>query len=388
MKNILWLTEWLPTLLEPYNGDSIERRAKAASLYNNIFIIYVKKDPHLRFGKVEIQERVYNEHCRAFIYHYPSINKFSRFLDFFLSNYYFIWLHYKALLAFKKKYGKPSGIQVNVTMKNGIIALYYKWIWQINYIVVEGWSLFLPEEKPQFKNKSWLFRFFAYKVLKQTSLLITVSKHLGEIINRFIINVPYRVIPNVVDKTIFFPASKISKHDVFRFIHISNLARAKNIGQILFALKQVLSLGYRVELIIHAPLSETLKEQIASLKLENNVVLKKEANQHLLADSIRASDVLILFSLYETFGNVIIESQACGLPVITSDYPTFSETVENNINGVIAKGKDASALVEAMIYCIKNQSEFNRYKISMNAIQRYSFERIGKMFDEVYKEYF
>jgi len=39
MKNIVWLTEWLPTPAEPYSGDGIERRAKAASLYNDIVII-------------------------------------------------------------------------------------------------------------------------------------------------------------------------------------------------------------------------------------------------------------------------------------------------------------------------------------------------------------
>ncbi|MFI5185947.1 MAG: glycosyltransferase [Chitinophagales bacterium] len=387
-KNIVWLTEWLPTPLEPYAGDGIERRAKAASLYNNIFIIYVKKNPHLRFGKTEFNERIYNDHCRAFIYFYPSIKKFSRFFDFFLSNYYFARLHFKALRIFKKKYGKPSGIQVNVAMKNGIIALYCKWIWKIKYIVVEGWSLFLPEEKPQFKDKNRLFRFFTCKVLKRASLLVTVSKHLGEMINRYIIKVPYKVIPSVVDQTIFFPAGNPVKHDVFRFIHISNLTRAKNIQQILLALKKTLSYGCHAELIIYAPVNATLKEQISLLNLEKNIVLNDEAGQPVLADAIRASDALILFSLYETFGNVIIEAQACGLPVITSDYPTFFETVENNVNGIIARGRDASALAEAMIYCIQNQNKFDWYKIAADAIQRYSFENIGKRFDEVYTDYF
>jgi len=73
MKNVLWFTEWLPSSFEPFNGDGIERRAKAASLYNKISIIYVKKNPQLPLGKVKKEERVYNDHCRAFIYYYPSI---------------------------------------------------------------------------------------------------------------------------------------------------------------------------------------------------------------------------------------------------------------------------------------------------------------------------
>ncbi len=71
-RNIVWLTEWLPGSFEPYVGDGIERRAKAASLYNNIFIIYVRKNPELKRGELKYLERVYNEHCRAFIFYYPK----------------------------------------------------------------------------------------------------------------------------------------------------------------------------------------------------------------------------------------------------------------------------------------------------------------------------
>lgn len=388
MKNILWLTEWLPTSFEPFNGDGIERRAKAASLYNNIFIVYVKKDPNLRFGKTRQEERIYNGQCKAFIYYYPSIREFSRFLDLLLSNYYFIRLHNKAFKEFKKKYGKPAGIQVNVTMKNGIIAWYYKWKWKIRYIVVEGWSIFLPEAKPSFKDKGWLFRSFTRKILKRTALLITVSKHLGEMIQKNVVNLPYKVIPSVVDKTIFYFPGKRSSGNAFRFIHVSNLDHAKNIEQLLLGFKQVISSGHKAELIIHAPQNDLLRKQISELGLNGNIVLKEEISQTRLADSIRSSDALVLFSLYETFGNVVIEAQACGIPVIVSDYPTFLETVENNVNGIIAKGKEAPALAEAMISCIKNKEGFDGKQVSQKAIAAYSFEHIGKMLDEVYQQCF
>jgi len=388
MENILWLTEWLPSAFEPFNGDGIERRAKAASLYNNIFIIYVKKNISLPFGKVKKEERIYNGHCKAFIYYYPSIQKFSRFLDLLLSNYYFISLHCKALRAFKKKYGKPAGIQVNVTMKNGIIALYTRWLWRINYIVVEGWSLFLPESRPRLKDKTWVFRFFARKVLQKASLVVTVSRHLGDMINSHVVKVPFKVIPSVVDKNIFFPDEIVRQHKVFRFIHISNLDYAKNIKQILLGLRQVLSEGYHVELVMHVPFSKDLQEQIAVLELEKYIILREEVVKSLLANSIRSSDALVLFSLYETFGNVVIEAQACGIPVITSNYPTFFETVENNVTGIIANGIDAVALSAAMIDCIQNKNRFDKNRISSDAISHYSFERIGKMLDKVYKNCF
>jgi len=387
MKNILWVTEGFPTSLEPFNGDGIERRAKAVSLYHKVFIIFVKKNPRIKFGKIEIEERFYNENCQALIYYYPSIKKFSHFLDILLSNYYFLTLHFKAYRLFKKKYGTPAGIQVNVTMKAGIIALYFKWFRHIRYIVVEGWSLFLPEEKKQLQKKTRLFRFLARLVLKNASKIITVSKHLGEMINEEVLPISYQVIPSVVDHTIFFRNST-AKNNTIRFIHISDLAPTKNIGQILLGLQKVLMAGYAVELIIHAPFNEALKDKIEMLGLQKQVILKSEVRQEQLADSVRSCDALILFSLFETFGNVIIEAQACGLPVITSDYPTFFEIIENDVNGIIARGKDAAALAEAMIHFLENRIKFQSENISARAIHRYSFSRVGMMFDKVYKETF
>jgi glycosyltransferase involved in cell wall biosynthesis len=201
-------------------------------------------------------------------------------------------------------------------------------------------------------------------------------------------DVPYKVIPSVVDKTIFYPSEKILQNEAFRFIHISNLDYAKNIREILLGLKQLLAAGHQAELVIHAPYSKTLLDEIALLKLEQNVILKEESSQLLLADSIRSSDALILFSLYETFGNVVIEAQACGVPAITSDYPAFFETIENGVNGIIAKGKNADALAEAMIASIADKKKFDSGRISERALSSYSFELIGKMFDEVYAQYF
>lgn len=384
MKNILWLTEWFPSSFEPYVGDGIERRGNAASLYNNIHVVFVRKKPGLRFGRTEKEERTYNDQYKASIYYYPSIKKFSIWLDILLSNYYFFRLHYKAIVAYKRKFGKPHCIQVNVAMKNGVIALLCKRFWGINYVIVEGWSLFLPESKPTLKSKGALFGAYTRKVYKKAAQLITISDHLGKMINAHIVDVPYKIVPSVVDTTIFYPPQAKMKNDIFRFVHISNLDYSKNIYQLLLGFKQTLAAGYRAELIMHSPATKDLLTTIADLGLDQQVIIKNECPQTGLADTLRSSDALVLFSLYETFGNVVIEAQACGIPVITSSYPTFYETVEDNVNGIIAKGTGADALTEAMIKMITNKESFNSQMIAATAAQKYSLKQIGKMLDEVY----
>ncbi|HQV61525.1 MAG TPA: hypothetical protein PLG08_12150, partial [Chitinophagaceae bacterium] len=43
-KKILWLCSWYPAKTDPYNGDFIQRHARAAALYNDIYIIHVAGD--------------------------------------------------------------------------------------------------------------------------------------------------------------------------------------------------------------------------------------------------------------------------------------------------------------------------------------------------------
>lgn len=67
------------------------------------------------------------------------------------------------------------------------------------------------------------------------------------------------------------------------------------------------------------------------------------------------SDVFILSSLYEGFGNVIVEAMTLGLPVISSDCQSGpSEIIENKKNGVLVPVKDEKALAEAILDVLTN----------------------------------
>ncbi len=43
-KKILWLASWYPNILSPYDGDFIQRQARAAALFQRLTVIYIKKD--------------------------------------------------------------------------------------------------------------------------------------------------------------------------------------------------------------------------------------------------------------------------------------------------------------------------------------------------------
>jgi glycosyltransferase involved in cell wall biosynthesis/predicted metal-dependent phosphoesterase TrpH len=67
-----------------------------------------------------------------------------------------------------------------------------------------------------------------------------------------------------------------------------------------------------------------------------------------LARAYASADVFVFPSVSDTFGNVVIESQACGIPVIVSDQKGPQELVENGVTGFITRGRDADDLAAAI----------------------------------------
>ena len=67
-----------------------------------------------------------------------------------------------------------------------------------------------------------------------------------------------------------------------------------------------------------------------------------------LAAAYASADVFVFPSTTDTFGNVVIEAQASGVPVIVSDTGGPKELVEANVNGVVTKSHDVEDLARAI----------------------------------------
>ena len=67
-----------------------------------------------------------------------------------------------------------------------------------------------------------------------------------------------------------------------------------------------------------------------------------------LAAAYASADIFVFPSTTDTFGNVIIEAQASGVPVIVSDSGGPKELVENERNGLITKSHDLEDLTRAI----------------------------------------
>src|SRR3954470_51907 len=108
-----------------------------------------------------------------------------------------------------------------------------------------------------------------------------------------------------------------------------------------------------------------------------------------LADGLNASDVVVLASVHEQFGQVLVEGMACGLPCIAVDAHGPATIVDDGSTGWLVPPDDEDAMVEAMVEAVNDSDERRRrgeeaYRV---AREKYSWptlvERLARVYEEV-----
>jgi glycosyltransferase involved in cell wall biosynthesis len=377
---ILWLPSWYPNKLAPYDGDFIQRHAEATSAFIPIHVVYLVKDKEKRITASVFVEQKQNGNLFETIIYYSS----SRFLfgvaGKLLSLCTYRKLYKKFIHELLLSRGMPALVHVHIAFKAGMIANWLKKKYGIPFLLSEHWTIYLSEAQPNLSKVSFLKRHFISRSIRRASGIIAVSDYLGRSIKDRWPFVNYKVIPNVINTAIFYPGEK--QEDRYRLLHISNLGYQKDPENLFDAVKIVKDKGIEFSLEVFGASAAFLKSFVGDQKLSDVVKVHEEVPQKILAQHLRHADLLILYSRYETFGCVVIEANACGVPAIVADIPVMRELVIQNQNGILVKPGSAEALADAVIAILKKEKKFDKEKIAAAAV-KYSYSNVGTMlFDE------
>lgn len=90
-----------------------------------------------------------------------------------------------------------------------------------------------------------------------------------------------------------------------------------------------------------------LEAQVRDLGLQQHVSLPGWVSD--VEGALSRSDLFVLPSRYEGFGNVVAEALACGVPVVTMDCPSGpGEIVRDGVDGLIVPAEDTARLEQAL----------------------------------------
>lgn len=380
--NVLWLASWYPNKTSPFDGDFIERHAKAVSRLMPLTVLFVTKDISMKRGTFFVEKTV-DENLTVYrgYYGYSSLNKIIEKAVSFARYKKIQRKIYETVVSEK---GKPDLIHVHVAMKAGLLALNLHKKQNIPFIVTEHWTGYFKNNQPNVYSGAYLRNRLNKKILQSAKLLLAVSDNLGKTINNDFITIPYAVINNVVDTSAFFYADRAASR--FRFIHPSVLNWQKNPEGILEACKIVKAKGYDFEVVFAGAENEQLAAEAVQAGLKDatiffrGVITYKE-----VANEMQQANSLLLFSRNENMPCVILEALCCGLPVIATNVGGIPEVI-NRQNGILVESENVQQLVSAMISVMENYSNYNRQEIATAARQKFNYDVAAKQHIELYQK--
>ncbi|HEX4733107.1 MAG TPA: glycosyltransferase family 4 protein [Thermoleophilaceae bacterium] len=107
-----------------------------------------------------------------------------------------------------------------------------------------------------------------------------------------------------------------------------------------------------------------------------------------LALGLNASDVVVLPSVHEQFGQVLVEGMACGLPVIAVNNHGPATIVDDGETGLLVPPDDEAAMAEALVRIVNDDDGRRRmgetaYRRSR---ERYSWPALAEKVAQVYAD--
>jgi len=160
------------------------------------------------------------------------------------------------------------------------------------------------------------------------------------------------------------------------------LDERKGIHDLLPAFKHVVEKWPNVHLVLagEGPLRQFIENYCRENGLTGRVHLPGFLSP--ITDFMKAIDCLVLPSLWEGFGIVLIEAMAAGKPVITTHVSSMPEIVQHNESGLVVPVQDATALANAFATLLQNPRQATQW--GENGRQRVlKMFTIDRMLDEL-----
>lgn len=384
--HVLYLPRWYPHKYDPMHGLFIERHGIAASAYCNVSVLYVHPDENLKDQKFYIDESWKNKLPAIRIY-YKNINTGIIPLDKLINIYRFFSFNQKGIRIIRRKYGKPDVIHVHVLTRHGLIALLSKIFYHIPYVITEHWTRYLPSVNT---FKGFFRKVLTRIVIKHASAVMPVTENLkNAMVMHGLRNKNYIVIPNVVNMEMFQPAAPKETRDIKRIIHISCFDNnQKNISGILRVIQKLSEerQDFCCDMIGEGIDFEWLTGYGKELDIKDRFVFFHGLKENeALADMIKQSDFMVMFSNYENLPVVILESYASGIPVISTDVGGIREHLDKNL-GILIRPNDEEQLYNGIKKMLDNNKQYEATRIRQYAEEHFSNEVIGKRLFLVYQQ--
>ncbi|MEY9970397.1 N-acetyl-alpha-D-glucosaminyl L-malate synthase BshA [Lysinibacillus sp. RC46] len=231
--------------------------------------------------------------------------------------------------------------------------------------------------------------------INKSDIVTTVSEALKQQTYELIDTVkPINTIYNFVDEREYFPRNSGTLKEQFGIqedekviIHVSNFRKIKNLPHIIDAFMKIrANMKAKLLLVGDGPEKHRVMDQVKeSSYMEDVLFLGKQEN---LAELYAISDLKLLLSQQESFGLVLLEAMACGVPCIGSAVGGIPEVIEHGVDGYIVELGDTDAVAEYAVNLLKDEEKLQHFReAAIRAVdEKFHSSKIVEQYENLYEK--
>jgi len=371
--NVLFIAAWYPAASNPVEGIFIREHALSVNLYDDVRVVHLS-NPSRKGRLWDFREEIDPQLSEGILtYHLTS----RRLPVPGLSYLIFLWGILRAFRKLRKEGFTPDIIHAHI-YSAGVAAVILGKIYHVPVVVTEHNSAF------QRKDLSPINIYKARFAFQNAQCVTVVSQSLKKNIEQYHIKSNFMVIPNAVDLTQFYYDQSKTIHDPPKIIFVGSLIPRKGLDFLLPALERIKDRPWKLDIIGDGPSKFKYEELSKSLNLNSRIRFLGYQAHASVSEFMRQADLIVSSSLSENQPCVLLEAQACGLPIIGTNVGGIPEIIYPG-SGWLAQPGDIASLANALSIALEQILIIDRKEIS-NIAKKYSLSNVGLNFHNLYEE--
>jgi len=207
---------------------------------------------------------------------------------------------------------------------------------------------------------TWKYMLWYYD--QMDLIYVSSQSSADELINKGINPEKIKRFPRGIDTEHFHPrkrngylAKRYGVAEPVRLLYVGRVSREKNLPLLVQAFTEIAQVRSQVHLMVvgDGPYLKDMQQALSGMPVTFTGYLRGEE----LAQVYAGSDLFVFPSTTDTFGNVVLEAQASGLPVIVTDQGGPCENMVPDQTGLVIAGNDVNSLIHAVQTLILNAEQ-------------------------------
>ena len=199
-----------------------------------------------------------------------------------------------------------------------------------------------------------------------------------------------RVVPNVVDRSLFAPAAGVGEAGRGASLHLvvaRNLEPIYDVGTAIRAFARVREAfpDARLSIAGMGPDRRALERLASEIAPSESITFTGRLDNEAMARLYRTADVILNPSLVDNMPISILEALSAGIPVVSTNAGGIPDVVENEVQALLVPPRDPEAMAVAVLRLARDAGLRERLVAEgLRHVERFTWDRVGPEWAAVY----